>query len=131
MSVQQLQVKRSAGWRKACEELELYQRFLQEGRVWRERERDREREQDKEERAEEEPEAGISSTSSEQVCVPRWDVKTGTRSTMKRLDSLLNIRHDVTMCLGARGLPVVGKGAPSHQQHDSHLRNNDGETSSF
>nr|XP_023656445.1 zinc finger MYND domain-containing protein 11-like isoform X2 [Paramormyrops kingsleyae] len=73
VSVQQLQVKRSAGWRKACEELELYQRFLQEGRVWRERERDRERErereEDKEEHAEEEPEAGISSTSSEQLKV--------------------------------------------------------------
>lgn len=35
MSVQQLQVKRSNGWKKACEELEVYQRFLREGRFWR------------------------------------------------------------------------------------------------
>lgn len=35
MSVQQLQVKRSNGWKKACEELEVYQRFLREGRVWK------------------------------------------------------------------------------------------------
>ncbi|XP_045908523.1 zinc finger MYND domain-containing protein 11 isoform X4 [Micropterus dolomieu] len=35
VSVQQLQVKRSNGWKKACEELELYQRFLREGRFWK------------------------------------------------------------------------------------------------
>uniref|UniRef100_A0A8C6SIG9 Zinc finger, MYND-type containing 11 n=1 Tax=Neogobius melanostomus TaxID=47308 RepID=A0A8C6SIG9_9GOBI len=35
VSVQQLQVKRSNGWKKACEELEMYQRFLREGRLWR------------------------------------------------------------------------------------------------
>ncbi|XP_068582251.1 zinc finger MYND domain-containing protein 11 isoform X4 [Cebidichthys violaceus] len=35
VSVQQLQVKRSSGWKKACEELELYQRFLREGRFWK------------------------------------------------------------------------------------------------
>lgn len=35
MSVQQLQVKRSNGWKKACEELEVYQRFLREGRFWK------------------------------------------------------------------------------------------------
>lgn len=35
VSVQQLQVKRSNGWKKACEELEVYQRFLREGRFWR------------------------------------------------------------------------------------------------
>ncbi|CAF97774.1 unnamed protein product, partial [Tetraodon nigroviridis] len=35
VSVQQLQVKRSNGWKKACEELEVYQRFLREGRVWK------------------------------------------------------------------------------------------------
>ncbi|KAK7945375.1 hypothetical protein WMY93_001103 [Mugilogobius chulae] len=35
VSVQQLQVKRSNGWKKACEELEVYQRFLREGRLWK------------------------------------------------------------------------------------------------
>ncbi|KAM3604532.1 uncharacterized protein V6R79_012617 [Siganus canaliculatus] len=35
VSVQQLQVKRSNGWKKACEELEVYQRFLREGRQWK------------------------------------------------------------------------------------------------
>lgn len=35
VSVQQLQVKRSNGWKKACEELEVYQRFLREGRFWK------------------------------------------------------------------------------------------------
>uniref|UniRef100_A0A665XGA6 Zinc finger, MYND-type containing 11 n=1 Tax=Echeneis naucrates TaxID=173247 RepID=A0A665XGA6_ECHNA len=35
VSVQQLQVKRSSGWKKACEELEVYQRFLREGRFWK------------------------------------------------------------------------------------------------
>ncbi|XP_030257888.1 zinc finger MYND domain-containing protein 11 isoform X1 [Sparus aurata] len=35
VSVQQLQVKRSNGWKKACEELEMYQRFLKEGRFWK------------------------------------------------------------------------------------------------
>nr|XP_057943632.1 zinc finger MYND domain-containing protein 11 isoform X2 [Doryrhamphus excisus] len=35
VSVQQLQVKRSSGWKKACEELEVYQRFLKEGRFWK------------------------------------------------------------------------------------------------
>ncbi|XP_061879072.1 zinc finger MYND domain-containing protein 11 isoform X1 [Entelurus aequoreus] len=35
VSVQQLQVKRSSGWKKACDELEVYQRFLKEGRFWK------------------------------------------------------------------------------------------------
>ncbi|KAK9538419.1 hypothetical protein VZT92_003590 [Zoarces viviparus] len=35
VSIQQLQVKRSGGWKKACEEMELYQRFLREGRFWK------------------------------------------------------------------------------------------------
>uniref|UniRef100_A0A8C9R7C5 Zinc finger, MYND-type containing 11 n=1 Tax=Scleropages formosus TaxID=113540 RepID=A0A8C9R7C5_SCLFO len=60
VSVQQLQVKRSAGWKKACEELALYQRFLREGRVWKAR---------MEDRMEEEPESSISSTSNEQLKV--------------------------------------------------------------
>ncbi|KAJ8378184.1 hypothetical protein AAFF_G00245320 [Aldrovandia affinis] len=62
VSVAQLQVKRSMGWKKACEELELYQRFLREGRFWKSR---------GEERPEtmEEPESSISSTSNEQLKV--------------------------------------------------------------
>ncbi|XP_068604715.1 zinc finger MYND domain-containing protein 11 [Brachionichthys hirsutus] len=35
VSVQQLQVKRSNGWKKACEELGVYQRFLRDGRFWK------------------------------------------------------------------------------------------------
>ncbi|XP_061150926.1 zinc finger MYND domain-containing protein 11 [Syngnathus typhle] len=35
VSVQQLQIKRSSGWKKACDELEVYQRFLKEGRFWK------------------------------------------------------------------------------------------------
>ncbi|XP_077368233.1 zinc finger MYND domain-containing protein 11 isoform X2 [Festucalex cinctus] len=35
VSLQQLQVKRSNGWKKACDELEVYQRFLKEGRFWK------------------------------------------------------------------------------------------------
>ncbi|XP_076005400.1 zinc finger MYND domain-containing protein 11 isoform X4 [Genypterus blacodes] len=35
VSIQQLQVKRSNGWKKACDELEVYQRFVREGRVWK------------------------------------------------------------------------------------------------
>uniref|UniRef100_A0A3B3SNY0 Zinc finger, MYND-type containing 11 n=1 Tax=Paramormyrops kingsleyae TaxID=1676925 RepID=A0A3B3SNY0_9TELE len=66
VSIQQLQVKRSTGWKKACEELALYQRFLREGRLWRERDRDREKTK-AEDRTEEEPESSISSTSNEQL----------------------------------------------------------------
>ncbi|KAM8838514.1 zinc finger MYND domain-containing protein 11 isoform 5-T6 [Synchiropus picturatus] len=95
VSVQQLQVKRSNGWKKACEELEVYQRFLREGRVWKtkleegsqqqqkppsskpEPEEEEEEEEEEEgqkssgrkERLErtEEAESSISSTSNEQV----------------------------------------------------------------
>uniref|UniRef100_A0A8K9Y710 Zinc finger MYND-type containing 11 n=1 Tax=Oncorhynchus mykiss TaxID=8022 RepID=A0A8K9Y710_ONCMY len=35
VSVQQLQVKRSASWKKACDELELSQCFQREGRFWK------------------------------------------------------------------------------------------------
>uniref|UniRef100_A0A7N6BX91 Zinc finger, MYND-type containing 11 n=1 Tax=Anabas testudineus TaxID=64144 RepID=A0A7N6BX91_ANATE len=55
VSVQQLQVKRSNGWKKACEELEVYQRFLREGRMW------------KTKMEEDEAESSISSTSNEQL----------------------------------------------------------------
>uniref|UniRef100_A0A671Z340 Zinc finger, MYND-type containing 11 n=1 Tax=Sparus aurata TaxID=8175 RepID=A0A671Z340_SPAAU len=57
VSVQQLQVKRSNGWKKACEELEMYQRFLKEGRFWKTKMEDRT----------DEAESSISSTSNEQL----------------------------------------------------------------
>uniref|UniRef100_A0A8C1WX04 Zinc finger, MYND-type containing 11 n=1 Tax=Cyprinus carpio TaxID=7962 RepID=A0A8C1WX04_CYPCA len=56
VNVQQLQVKRSLGWKKACDELELHQRFLREGRTWK----------GKLEEKQEEAESSISSTSNEQ-----------------------------------------------------------------
>uniref|UniRef100_A0A8C1WWT8 Zinc finger, MYND-type containing 11 n=1 Tax=Cyprinus carpio TaxID=7962 RepID=A0A8C1WWT8_CYPCA len=56
VNVQQLQVKRSLGWKKACDELELHQRFLREGRTWK----------GKQEERQEEAESSISSTSNEQ-----------------------------------------------------------------
>lgn len=46
------------GWKKACDELELHQRFLREGRFWKSKNEDR---------GEEEAESSISSTSNEQV----------------------------------------------------------------
>ncbi|XP_035285757.1 zinc finger MYND domain-containing protein 11-like isoform X2 [Anguilla rostrata] len=63
VSVAQLQVKRSMGWKKACEELELYQRFLREGRLWKGRVGEEKLE------SAEEPESSISSTSNEQLKV--------------------------------------------------------------
>uniref|UniRef100_A0A3P9Q538 Zinc finger, MYND-type containing 11 n=1 Tax=Poecilia reticulata TaxID=8081 RepID=A0A3P9Q538_POERE len=59
VSVQQLQVKRSNGWKKACEELEVYQRFLREGRFWKTKLEDSPRT--------DEAESSISSTSNEQI----------------------------------------------------------------
>ena len=50
------------GWKKACDELELHQRFLREGRFWKSKNEDR---------GEEEAESSISSTSNEQVRAPR------------------------------------------------------------
>ena len=64
VSVQQLQVKRSTGWKKACDELELHQRFQREGRFWKNKMDDRSQE---ERREPEEAESSISSTSNEQV----------------------------------------------------------------
>uniref|UniRef100_A0A673N0J8 Zinc finger MYND domain-containing protein 11-like n=1 Tax=Sinocyclocheilus rhinocerous TaxID=307959 RepID=A0A673N0J8_9TELE len=55
VNVQQLQVKRSSGWKKACDELELHQRFLREGRTWK----------GKLEEKQEEAESSISSTSND------------------------------------------------------------------
>ncbi|XP_062338254.1 zinc finger MYND domain-containing protein 11 isoform X5 [Osmerus eperlanus] len=66
VSVQQLQVKRSTGWKKACDELELYQRFQREGRFWKNKMDDRNQE---ERREPEEAESSISSTSNEQLKV--------------------------------------------------------------
>lgn len=79
VSVQQLQVKRSNGWKKACEELEVYQRFLREGRLWRTKMEDtgaqshqphqpqsRPQQEEGSSRTED-AESSISSTSNEQV----------------------------------------------------------------
>lgn len=76
-------MKRSNGWKKACEELEVYQRFLREGRFWKTKTDDAcsphqhsqsQRQQQQEgggrtERLErtDEAESSISSTSNEQV----------------------------------------------------------------
>uniref|UniRef100_A0A4W4GDZ7 Zinc finger, MYND-type containing 11 n=1 Tax=Electrophorus electricus TaxID=8005 RepID=A0A4W4GDZ7_ELEEL len=68
VSAQQLQVKRSAGWKKACEELELHQRFLREGRTWKGRPEER---PDRLEERLDEAESSISSTSNEQVNLKR------------------------------------------------------------
>nr|AAH65308.1 Zinc finger, MYND domain containing 11 [Rattus norvegicus]BAD11085.1 BS69-gamma [Rattus norvegicus] len=58
VNVHRLHVKRSMGWKKACDELELHQRFLREGRFWKSKNEDR---------GEEEAESSISSTSNEQL----------------------------------------------------------------
>uniref|UniRef100_A0A8C5I2H1 Zinc finger, MYND-type containing 11 n=1 Tax=Gouania willdenowi TaxID=441366 RepID=A0A8C5I2H1_GOUWI len=57
ISVQQLQVKRSSGWKKACDELEVYQRFVREGRLWNSKNED----------SSPPTESSISSTSNEQL----------------------------------------------------------------
>lgn len=70
VNLQQLQVKRSSGWKKACEELELHQRFLREGRTWKgklEEKHDRSDRHERQEDRQEEAESSISSTSNEQV----------------------------------------------------------------
>ncbi|XP_045869395.1 zinc finger MYND domain-containing protein 11 isoform X2 [Meles meles] len=60
VNVHRLHVKRSVGWKRACDELELHQRFLREGRFWKSKNEDR---------GEEEAESSISSTSNEQLKV--------------------------------------------------------------
>ncbi|XP_051050718.1 zinc finger MYND domain-containing protein 11 isoform X4 [Phodopus roborovskii] len=60
VNVHRLHVKRSMGWKKACDELELHQRFLREGRFWKSKNEDG---------GEEEAESSISSTSNEQLKV--------------------------------------------------------------
>nr|XP_061795137.1 zinc finger MYND domain-containing protein 11-like isoform X3 [Nerophis lumbriciformis] len=75
VSVQQLQVKRSNGWKKACDELEVYQRFFKEGRFWKtklEEDCDPEDEDDGDSGSEE-AESGISSTSNEQDPEPEME----------------------------------------------------------
>ncbi|XP_059390967.1 zinc finger MYND domain-containing protein 11-like isoform X3 [Carassius carassius] len=70
VNVQQLQVKRSSGWKKACDELELHQRFLREGRTWKgklEEKHDRSDRHERQEDRQEEAESSISSTSNEQL----------------------------------------------------------------
>ncbi|XP_077579782.1 zinc finger MYND domain-containing protein 11 isoform X1 [Stigmatopora nigra] len=57
VSVQKLQVKRSTGWKKACDELEVYQRYYKEGRSWKikpEEDEDRDEDQDDDERDQDE-----------------------------------------------------------------------------
>ncbi|XP_041423296.1 zinc finger MYND domain-containing protein 11 isoform X4 [Xenopus laevis] len=61
VNVHQLQVKRSMGWKKACDELQLHQRFLREGRFWKSKGEDK---------GEEEAESSISSTSNDQEQEP-------------------------------------------------------------
>ncbi|KAM6376320.1 zinc finger MYND domain-containing protein 11 isoform 7-T9 [Alca torda] len=60
VNIHRLHVKRSMGWKKACDELELHQRFLREGRFWKSKNEDK---------GEEEAESSISSTSNEQLKV--------------------------------------------------------------
>ncbi|XP_034257966.1 zinc finger MYND domain-containing protein 11 isoform X9 [Pantherophis guttatus] len=60
VNIHRLHVKRSMGWKKACDELELHQRFLRDGRFWKSRNEDT---------GEEEAESSISSTSNEQLKV--------------------------------------------------------------
>ncbi|XP_020635360.1 zinc finger MYND domain-containing protein 11 isoform X6 [Pogona vitticeps] len=58
VNIHRLHVKRSMGWKKACDELELHQRFLRDGRFWKSKNEDK---------GEEEAESSISSTSNEQL----------------------------------------------------------------
>ncbi|KAM7051748.1 LOW QUALITY PROTEIN: zinc finger MYND domain-containing protein 11-like [Molossus nigricans] len=60
VNIHQLHVKRSKGWKKTCDELELHQCFLHEGRFWKSKNEDR---------GEEEAESSIFSTSNEQLKV--------------------------------------------------------------
>ncbi|XP_042327939.1 zinc finger MYND domain-containing protein 11 isoform X3 [Sceloporus undulatus] len=60
VNIHRLHVKRSMGWKKACDELELHQRFLRDGRFWKSKNEDK---------GEEEAESSISSTSNDQLKV--------------------------------------------------------------
>uniref|UniRef100_A0A8C5R098 Zinc finger MYND-type containing 11 n=1 Tax=Leptobrachium leishanense TaxID=445787 RepID=A0A8C5R098_9ANUR len=72
VNVHQLHVKRSMGWKKACDELELHQRFVREGRFWKPK--------GGEDKREEEAEASISSTSNEQKATQEPRAKKGRRN---------------------------------------------------
>ncbi|XP_063062681.1 zinc finger MYND domain-containing protein 11 isoform X3 [Engraulis encrasicolus] len=65
VSAQQLQIKRSSGWKKACEELELHQRYVTEGRTWKGKGLGSD--ERPEDRLLDEAESSISSTSNEQL----------------------------------------------------------------
>ncbi|KAM4027701.1 zinc finger MYND domain-containing protein 11 isoform 1-T2 [Anomaloglossus baeobatrachus] len=71
VNVHQLHVKRSMGWKKACDELQLHQRFLREGRFWKSKGEDK---------GEEEAESSISSTSNEQKATQEPRAKKGRRN---------------------------------------------------
>uniref|UniRef100_A0A671PN22 Zinc finger MYND domain-containing protein 11-like n=1 Tax=Sinocyclocheilus anshuiensis TaxID=1608454 RepID=A0A671PN22_9TELE len=69
INLQQLQVKRSSGWKKACDELELHQRFLREGRTWKGKQEDKQ----------EEAESSISSTSNDRKATKSPKLKGSSR----------------------------------------------------
>ncbi|XP_042327938.1 zinc finger MYND domain-containing protein 11 isoform X2 [Sceloporus undulatus] len=64
VNIHRLHVKRSMGWKKACDELELHQRFLRDGRFWKSKNEDK---------GEEEAESSISSTSNDQEPEPETE----------------------------------------------------------
>uniref|UniRef100_A0A6Q2ZGH8 Zinc finger, MYND-type containing 11 n=1 Tax=Esox lucius TaxID=8010 RepID=A0A6Q2ZGH8_ESOLU len=103
VSVQQLQVKRSAGWKKACDELELSQRFQREGRFWKPKMVERLEE------LTEEAESSISSTSNnnneqvKHVGVPRC----------KHRHALpLEPEHEVEAVSSSQEIPVTTQHQP-------------------
>jgi len=69
------------GWKKACDELELHQRFLREGRFWKSKNEDK---------GEEEAESSISSTSNEQV-------STTTMLAFREISYRIGYKHDVPL----------------------------------
>uniref|UniRef100_A0AAY4A1R3 Zinc finger, MYND-type containing 11 n=1 Tax=Denticeps clupeoides TaxID=299321 RepID=A0AAY4A1R3_9TELE len=110
--VSQLQVKRTAGWRRACEELELYQHFLNEGRTWRssrhEVEQRTSERSDRTEERQEEAESSISSTSNEQLRVaqePR--AKKIRRSQLAELKEESDVEPEVEAVSSSQEIPPV------------------------
>uniref|UniRef100_A0ACB8FVZ3 Zinc finger MYND domain-containing protein 11 n=2 Tax=Sphaerodactylus townsendi TaxID=933632 RepID=A0ACB8FVZ3_9SAUR len=91
VNIHRLHVKRSMGWKKACDELELHQRFLRDGKFWKSKNEDK---------GEEEAESSISSTSNEQLKVtqePR--AKKGRRN--QSVEPKKEVRNSMTF-----GIPV-------------------------
>lgn len=86
VNVHRLHVKRSMGWKKACDELELHQRFLREGRFWKSKNEDR---------GEEEAESSISSTSNEQLKVTQEP-----RAKKGRRNQSVEPKKEVSCALG-------------------------------